>query len=120
MMKAQAQQAAMAPGTGLLQTAFMLWMCGSAIGIFSIMMTANALMGPIKALLSVNQYFSKFEKEEGMDLTNPKLMYIGIQIVGLAMGLYKCSTLGLLPLTSADWTSLIPLKVYKEYSGIPI
>ncbi len=83
-------------------------------------MTANSLMGPVKALAGISQYFAKFEKEEGLDLTNPKLIYAAVQCVGLAMALYKCSTLGLLPLTSADWTTLIPIKVYKEYSGIPL
>ena len=114
MMQAQAQQLAMAPATGLLQTAFMLWMCGTSIQIFSIFIISNALTSPITSLLNVGKYFSKFEKEEGVDLTTPKLIYSAVQVVGCLMALYKCSTMGLLPMTSADWTGLIPIKTYKE------
>jgi hypothetical protein len=120
LMQAQAQQMAMAPAGGLLQTAFMLWMCGTSIQIFSIFIISNALTNPLNALTSVNKYFSRFEKEEGVDLTTPKLIYSAVQCAGLAMALYKCSTMGLLPMTSADWTSLIPIKTFNEYSGIPL
>lgn len=37
-LEAEAMRVAMSPGGGLLSTAFMLWMSGSTIQIFSIMM----------------------------------------------------------------------------------
>ena len=43
-----------APGGNLFMTAFMLWMSGSGIHIFSIMITVGALWTPLKGLFSVN------------------------------------------------------------------
>lgn len=115
----QVMSIAYAPGGSLFTTAIMLYMSGSSIQIFSIMMTGMSLLNPLKAIFGVNQAFSKFEKEEGVDLKLPKLIYLAIQILALGMALYKCSTMGLLPITSADWTNLIPSKVYQEISAIP-
>ena len=103
-----------------LTTAFMLWMSGSSIQIFSIMMTGMALINPLKAIFGVNEFFSVLAKEEGVDIHLPKLIYLSLQLLSLGLALYKCSTMGLLPLTSADWTSFIPSKSIDEHSAIPI
>ena len=88
--------------------------------IFSIMATGMALMGPLKAIVTINQTFEKFKGEEGVDLRLPKLLFLALQIIGLAVGLYKTYTMGLLPVTSADWTSFIPDKRYLEVSSVPL
>ena len=98
----------------------MLWMSGSSIQIFSIMMTGMALINPLKAIFGVNEFFSVLAKEEGVDIHLPKLIYLSLQLLSLGLALYKCSTMGLLPLTSADWTSFIPSKSIDEHSAIPI
>ena len=113
----QAMAIAMGPGKALLSTAFMLWMSGSSIQIFSIMMTGMALINPIKAIVTLNQAFISLEKEEGVDIRLPKLIYLLLQLLSIAVALYKCSTMGLLPFTSADWTSLLPEKQYLEHSA---
>ena len=46
---------AKAPGRNLLMTAFMLWMSGSTVNIFSIMITVMYLFNPLKALFQVNK-----------------------------------------------------------------
>lgn len=107
------------PGKNLLSTAFMLWMSGSSIQIFSIMMTGMALLNPIKAIFSVNDTFRAFEREDGVDLKLPKLIFLGLQLLSLAVGLYKCSTMGLLPLTSADWIGYLPNVHFKETAFVP-
>jgi hypothetical protein len=109
-----------APGKSLLTTAFMLWMSGTSIQIFSIMMTGMALINPLKAIATVNQTFKPFEKEEGINLYIPKLIFISLQILSLGVAVYKCSTMGLLPLTSSDWVSYLPVKAYVEHAGIPL
>lgn len=111
---------AYAPGKNLFTTAFMLYMSGSSVQIFSIMMTGMALINPLKALLTVNDAFKNFEKEDGIDLKFPKLIFIGMQIVAFAVGVYNCSRMGLLPLTSADWVSYLPEGKYVEYAGAPM
>eukprot|EP01035_Chromulina_nebulosa_P019528 gene19528-25425_t len=119
MKQRQVMSIATSPGKSLFTTAFMLWMSGSSIQIFSIMTTGMALVNPIKALFSIKSVFVTFEKEEKIDLLLPKLIFIALQILSIAVALYKCSTMGLLPLTSADWTSLIPDKTYLEVAAIP-
>lgn len=116
----QVMNIAYGPGKGLLTTAFMLWMSGSSIQIFSIMMTGMALLNPIKALVNANEPFRPFEKEEGVDTRIAKLIYISLQVLALGVGLYKCSTMGLLPLTSADWIEYLPKVVYSEKGISPI
>ena len=63
-----------------------------------------------------------FEKlnDGTVDLLIPKLIYIGINGIFLAMGLWKCGKMGLLPTTSADWLSYIVRKDILENSGVPL
>eukprot|EP00638_Chattonella_subsalsa_P008618 CAMPEP_0117758186 /NCGR_PEP_ID=MMETSP0947-20121206/15217_1 /TAXON_ID=44440 /ORGANISM="Chattonella subsalsa, Strain CCMP2191" /LENGTH=154 /DNA_ID=CAMNT_0005578303 /DNA_START=50 /DNA_END=511 /DNA_ORIENTATION=- len=99
----RAQEMAMAPLKNIAMQGFMMWMSGSQINIFSIMITGMAFMNPIKAILGVNQMFAKLDDRGTLDLTIPKLTFIAVNILGIGSGLYKCATMGLLPLTSADW-----------------
>ena len=115
----QAMNIAMSPGKNLFTTALMLWMSGSSIQIFSIMMTGMALWQPLKALATANEPFRNLEKDEGVNLRTPKLIFISLQLVALAIGLYKCSTMGLLPVTSVDWVDYLPRAVYWEQSLMP-
>lgn len=115
-----AMNIAYGPGKNLLSTAFMLWMSGSSIQIFSIMMTAMALINPLKALAAISEPFKQFEKEEGVDLKIPKLIFASLQLLSLGVALYKCSTMGLLPLTAADWIDYLPAVEYVEKSLLPV
>ena len=117
----EAYKLAMSPGGGLLSTAFMLWMSGSTLQIFSIMMISMAFINPIRAIGGIESTFSKFETgQANVNLRFPKLIFLGFQLLSLGLALYKASTLGLLPLTSADWLSYIPDRVYAEQSLIPL
>lgn len=51
-----------------------------------------------------------------IDLTQPKLIYCLGNCISIALAIYKCGSLGLLPTTSADWTWLLPVKLSTEYS----
>lgn len=81
------------------------------------MMTGMALWTPINSIASVNKTFARYEGE-GIDLKIPKLIFLSLQILALGIALYKCSTMGLLPLTSADWTHYIPHYNYLESAGV--
>ena len=83
------------------------------------MMTGMALFNPINSIAGINKTFSKYEGE-GVDLKIPKLVFLSLQLLALGMALYKCSMMGLLPLTSADWTNYIPHRAALEYAGIPV
>ena len=102
----QMMSLAYGPGKQLFMTAFMLWMSGSHLNIFSIMMTGMALWSPVKSMISVGTVFSKFE-DLGSKVVQAKMIFIALNGVGLAMGAYKLGNMGLLPLYSSDWISLL-------------
>jgi len=58
----------------------------------------------------------------GVDLLLPKLTYIAINLVGVGIIMYKFQSMGLLPITSADWVSLLPERHPAEFSslGVPL
>ena len=67
---------------------------------------------------------SGFEKlaDGHTSLLLPKLLYVALNLVFLGMGLYKCSSLGLLPSTAADFVSRLPTSIASqaEVSGVPL
>jgi hypothetical protein len=108
---------AWSPAQSILMVMFMLWMQGSALSIFTIFFIFSVIMQPIRGLMGVNQgtivviflnsAFKPFEGH-GVQLFPYKIIYGGIQMVVLAIGFYKFYTMGLLPLSPADWIDLIP------------
>lgn len=116
LKKKRAMEIGMAPFKSLLQTGFMMWMSGNSINIFSIMITAMIVMNTAKSLFNMKNAFASVS-DGGINLTQPKAIYMAGSIVGAAMGVYKCSNMGLLPTTSADWTWLLPVKQALETSS---
>lgn len=106
-LKRQLMQVAYSPGKQLFMTGFMLWMSGSTLNIFSIMMTGMALLSPVKSLFSLSTVFGKFSEVNNEAMLKAKVIFLALNCVGLAMGLYKLGNMGLLPLYSSDWISLI-------------
>ena len=99
---------AYSPGKSLLTTAFMLYMSGTSIQIFSIMTTGMALINPLKAIASVDQTFGKFE---GVDTKLAKLIFIALQLLAVGIALYNCSRMGLLPVTSVNYYLIFLKKI---------
>ena len=112
----RAMQIAYSPGKSIPMTAFMMWMSGSNVNIFSMMMTGMAIINPIKSMMNMGNVFKQFS-DGAIDLTVPRLVFIGLNLVPIVIAMYKCSTLGLLPVTSADWTSLLAVREPAEVSA---
>ncbi|RLN91942.1 hypothetical protein BBJ28_00026449, partial [Nothophytophthora sp. Chile5] len=112
----RAMEIGMAPFKSLLQTGFMMWMSGNSINIFSIMITGMIVMNTIKSLFNMQNAFAAVN-DGFIDLTQPKAVYMAGNLVSAGMGIYKCSNMGLLPTTSADWTWLLPIKQAVETSA---
>ena len=152
------------PFMGMVQNGFMMWMSGSHITIWSMMMTSMGIFNPISAIANVNQMFKRvslcnpisrhqcrsplgqplplmfsffnllalrlrgcsrpapgmrWQFEDGdTDLTTPKLVYVALNLASLGVALYKCKSMGLLPVTAADWTGLLPEATDAEVSGV--
>ncbi|XP_073148026.1 uncharacterized protein [Henckelia pumila] len=115
--KAQkAWEVAQAPFKNLFMMAFMMWMAGSTVHLFSIGITFSALFQPINALRGVGKAFEPY-KDNKVDLILPKLVFIALNLAGLGMGIWKLNTLGLLPTHVSDWVSSLPPAQEVEYSG---
>jgi hypothetical protein len=56
-------------------------------------------------------FAAAYAKFHDVDTTLPKLIYIAINLAGLAAGCYKCASLGLLPTKPADWLAADNIKL---------
>ena len=111
--------------------AFMLYMSGGGVQIFSMGIVAMLLLSPFKNLSSMNTGSSVLANQYLMVLTysygrtafapfapgppsSPtakslntlplqKLAYLACNVLTLALGLWKCRSMGLLPTGTGDW-----------------
>jgi hypothetical protein len=114
--KSKAMAIAMKPGQQILMNAFMMYMSGSQLNIFSINICSSAIMSPLTNIFAINQQFSALQK---VDLTTAKMIFLALNLVWLGIGLYKMSTMRLLPTTSADFIYKIGWKEMLETTSIP-
>ena len=106
---------------------FIMYMSGSSISIFPIMMVVmmmfrytlthtrnfsilhmfkSFLLRPLKTLFSVKQAFKGFETGAnglGVNILGQKLVFILGNLANVALAMYKCHTMGLLPTHASDW-----------------
>ncbi|KAG1363725.1 ER membrane protein complex subunit 4 [Cocos nucifera] len=55
-------------------------------------------------------------KDSRADILAPKLLFIALNLAGLALGVWKLNTLGLLPTHASDWvSSLAPAQANGEW-----
>ncbi len=78
--------------------AIMMYMSGNSLQIFSIMMVFMLFKGPIQGLINTNSVFAKFESETlRSKMLFVKAVYVLMQFVLLALGVWKVNAMGLLP-----------------------
>jgi len=78
-------------------------------------MVAMAFKNPVMGLMATNQAFERFESEgTKSQLLVVKAVYVAMQILALALGVWKVNGMGLLPTTRSDWlaweTARVPLE----------
>lgn len=117
-MQSKAMGIATKPGQQIMMNAFMLWMSGKNLNMFSISITAGAIMTPLTGILAVQKTFGPME-EQNANVQIPKLIFIALNLAWLGIGLYKMSSMRLLPTTSADWVGSIVWKDMMETTSIP-
>lgn len=94
----KAWEVALAPVKQLPMTAIMMYMSGNSLQIFSIMMVIMAFKNPIVGLMGTNQAFARFESAGIQSkLLGVKAVYVAMQILALALGIWKVNGMGLLP-----------------------
>ncbi|KAK4509044.1 uncharacterized protein ATC70_007394 [Mucor velutinosus] len=121
----RAWDVAMGPAKSIPMNAIMIYMSGTSLQIFTVMVTAMLFFNPVKAIMTTQQTFSRFESDTTttgkaqpkVDLTMPKLTFIGLHIVTILLGVYKVNAMGLLPNTASDWLAFIKPKEILEYAA---
>ncbi|KAI8999084.1 DUF1077-domain-containing protein [Trametes punicea] len=99
---------AFSPAKSLPMQAFMLYMSGGGVQIFSMGIVFMLLSSPFKNLASINSAFAPFAPASSSPkslstLPLQKIAYIFCNLLTLALGLWKCRSMGLLPTGTGDW-----------------
>jgi len=87
---------------------FIMYMAGNSISIIPIMMVSMLLVRPIKALMAVKSIEGQLAQ---------KLVYVFGNLSCLALALYKCQSMGLLPTHSSDWLDFLENPKRIEYAS---
>jgi len=108
----KAKELAWSPAKNFMMTGLMLWMSGSGVHIFSIMITGMAIYNPVKSALTVNTAFSRFNDDkmspgDKTSLLSSKFTFVAMNMLAMCGALYKMSLMGLLPNTPSDWVSFL-------------
>ncbi|KIJ17058.1 hypothetical protein PAXINDRAFT_73780, partial [Paxillus involutus ATCC 200175] len=93
---------AISPAKSLPMQAFMLYMSGGGVQIFSMGIVLMLLLTPFKNILGINAAFAPFAPTSSNansleTLPLQKLAYVACNLLTLAVGLWKCRSMGLLP-----------------------
>ncbi|ETI27495.1 hypothetical protein G647_09686 [Cladophialophora carrionii CBS 160.54] len=100
----KAWEVALGPAKQLPMQAIMGYMSGNSLQIFSIMMVFMLFKNPIQAISQTNTQFARFESPGNRtQMLGVKALYIVMQCLLLALGIYKVNSMGLLPTTRSDW-----------------
>lgn len=93
---------------------FIMWISGNSISIFPLMSVIMLFLRPIQALFSIQ---STFNLIEGSQAPLQCLVYTLGNFVMIALAMYKCHTMGLLPTYASDWLAFVDLPESAELSG---
>lgn len=93
---------------------FIMFMTGNSISIFPIVMVVMMLLKPIQAIFSIQ---STFKLIEGNQAFSQQVVYLLGNFVMVALALYKCHSMGLLPTYASDWLSFIDPAQRLEWSA---
>jgi hypothetical protein len=93
---------------------FIMYMAGNSISIFPIMMVGMLFLRPVKALFTIQSVFKVIEGEQHL---LQKFIYLLGNLAALAVALYKCQSMGLLPTHPSDWLDFVEPQQRLEFSG---
>ncbi|KAJ7677270.1 endoplasmic reticulum protein [Mycena rosella] len=113
---------ATAPAKSLPMQAFMLYMSGGGVQIFSMGIVFMLLLTPFKNLAGINDAFAQFAPSTAKNpkalttLALQKFVYVACNVLTLMVGLWKCRSMGLLPLGTGDWLAFETRGIAPEMS----
>ncbi|PWN44813.1 DUF1077-domain-containing protein [Ceraceosorus guamensis] len=121
----KAWDVALSPAKSLPMNAFMLYMSGSGVQIFSMTVVGMLLTSPIKGAMTIGQAFAPLSSPasqgikgapEEQSLLLQKVVFILAQALCFSLGVWKCASMGLLPTQSSDWLAWRESRTPLEFS----
>nr|ODN88347.1 endoplasmic reticulum protein [Cryptococcus depauperatus CBS 7841] len=121
---------ALSPAKSLPMQAIMLYFSGSGVQIFSLGMIFMLLTQPLTAIFNIFRGMptpppksntaatQSIEEPSYAPLIGPMIVYVACQGLTLFLGLYKCSSMGILPTGSGDWLHFETRSDPPEWSAI--
>jgi len=94
------------PASSIFQTAFVSWMMGNQLSIYTLFFIVFALYNPIKGILGTISTFSILQQEstayssQKLSFFPQKLVFVFLNFLLLCVGLYKAYSMGLVPTVS--------------------
>ena len=104
---------ALAPIKQLPMNLFIMYMSGSSISIFPIMIIGMMVFRPIKAMMAYKSSFKMLDADSQAILQ--KIVWVFGNCLGIAVALYKCHSMGLLPTAPSDWLAFKEHRTREEY-----
>jgi len=81
---------------------FMMYMSGSSISIFPIMIIGMMIFRPIKAVMAFKETFKVLDHDSNSTILQ-KIVWLFGNLLGISVALWKCHSMGLLPTSPSDW-----------------
>ncbi|NXH79599.1 EMC4 protein, partial [Edolisoma coerulescens] len=94
---------------------FIMYMAGNTISIFPAMMVGMMGWRPLQALMSLSATLKALESSSRRALQG--LVFLVGNGLGLALALYKCQAMGLLPTRPSDWLAFVTPPQRMEFTG---
>ena len=104
---------ALGPIKQLPMNLFIMYMSGSSISIFPIMIICMMVFRPIKAMLAYKSSFKMLDVDSQAILQ--KIVWVFGNCLGIAVALYKCHSMGLLPTAPSDWLAFKEHRTREEF-----
>uniref|UniRef100_A0A8C8BQI8 ER membrane protein complex subunit 4 n=1 Tax=Otus sunia TaxID=257818 RepID=A0A8C8BQI8_9STRI len=106
---------ALAPLKQIPMNLFIMYMAGNTISIFPAMMVCMMGWRPLQALMSLSATLKALESSSRRALQG--LVFLVGNGLGLALALYKCQAMGLLPTRPSDWLAFVAPPQRMEFTG---
>ncbi|GAA6061728.1 hypothetical protein JCM10212_000461 [Sporobolomyces blumeae] len=123
----KAWEVALAPAKSVPMQAFMMYMSGGGIQVFSVMSVWFLLKQAVGGMLGVEKVFAPYTaasksktsptSDAPRSFLEQKLVYLLCQVGLLLVGLWKLNSMGLLPTRESDWMAF---RTYPDYTRVPI
>ncbi|XP_030323819.1 ER membrane protein complex subunit 4 [Calypte anna] len=115
LMEKRCWDVALAPLKQIPMNLFIMYMAGNTISIFPAMMVCMMGWRPLQALMSLSATLKALESSSRRALQG--LVFLVGNGLGLALALYKCQAMGLLPTRPSDWLAFVAPPQRMEFTG---